>query len=122
MSDEAEKQPMPIFGAVEGGVCDDNAGCIYTGPERRRGWHDPGSCVNMRIVEQRFAEGTARMNRMEKCLEVNTQATTEVRDILQLGRSFFRIVDLVGRAVKWVAAIAAPVVALYFAIKGGDAK
>lgn len=108
---------MQRFEAVTGGIDDCNAGRVYMGPERRAGWHEPGSCVNMQIVEQRFADGSARMGRIEKALAENTAATTEIRDILQLGKAFFRLADLFGKLVKWGAAIAVPLIAVYTAIK-----
>lgn len=119
------EKPMQRFEAVTGGIDDCNAGRVYMGPERRAGWHEPGSCVNMQIVEQRFADGTARMNRIEaaqaetkKAVDDNTAITNEIRDILALGKSFFRMIDLFGRGVKWIAAIALPLVGIWAALKG----
>lgn len=117
---ESEKQPMKRFDPVPGGVEDCNVKMEYPWVERRKDWHSPGSCVNMQIVERRFSEGSERMDRIEKALEINTEATTEIRDILQLGKSFFRIADLIGRLVKWVAAIAVPIIGIWVTLKGGE--
>lgn len=119
MSDttDPERPSMQLFESVAGGAEDCNAASCYPSVERRAGWHDPGSCVNMQIVEQRFADGSARMGRIEKALAENTAATTEIRDILQLGKAFFRLADLFGKLVKWGAAVAVPLLAVYTAIK-----
>lgn len=124
MADESQANPMQRFESVTGGIDDCNAGRVYMGPERRAGWHEPGTCVNMQIVEQRFADGTARMNRIEaaiaenkKAVDDNTAVTTEIRDILALGKSFFRLADMFGRVVKWAAAIAIPLAGLWASIK-----
>lgn len=120
---------MQRFESVTGGIDDCNAGRVYLGEERRAGWHEPGSCVNMQIVESRFADGTERMNRIEaaqaetkKAVDDNTAITNEIRDILALGKSFFRMIDLFGRGVKWVAAIALPIVGIWATIKSGGGK
>lgn len=122
----SDKKHMDLIDSVTGGIDDCNAGRVYTGPERRAGWHEPGTCINMRIVEDKFADGAERMGRiekridsLEKSLEANTEATTEIRDILQLGKSFFRLADIIGRVIKWVAAIAVPVIGVWMSIKGG---
>jgi len=67
----------------------------------------------------RFADGSDRMTRIESKIDANSADTSEVLDILRLGKSFFRILGILGDVVKWGAAVAAPIVALYYAIKTG---
>lgn len=129
MDAEPQAKTMQRFESVNGGIDDCNADKVYPGPERRAGWHEPGSCVNMRIVEQRFADGTARMNRIEaaiaenkKAVDDNTAITNEIRDILAVGKSFFKMIDLFGRGIKWVAAIAMPLIGIWYTIKSGGGK
>ena len=94
--------------------------------ERRKDWHDPENCDRLLDVDKRFADGDARMALIEKKLDANSAITkasaagiAEVLDILNLAKSFFRLLGLFGSAVKWVAAIGAPIAALWYAMKGG---
>lgn len=70
-------------------------------------------------IEDRFLAGSARMDRIEAMIKINTADTTEVLEILRLGKSFFKLAGYVGSLIKWSAAVGAPVVAFYYAIKGG---
>lgn len=88
--------------------------------ERRQGWNTPAE------IDKRFADGSERMARIETKLDVNsvkTDATAkgveEVLDILNLAKSFFRILGIIGSVTKWVALVAAPVLALVYTVKGG---
>jgi hypothetical protein len=94
--------------------------------ERRRNWHADGGCAKLIEVDQRFKDGDERMARIENKLDANTAKTDatakgveEVLDILNLAKSFFRILGIVGTLAKWLALVAAPVLALYYTIKGG---
>jgi len=125
----SEDKPMQRFESITGGIDDCNASRVYNGPERRAGWHDPSNCINMRIVEDRFDKGSARMDsidqrieRIERSQEANSETLAEIRDIMQLGKSFFRLADIIGRVIKWVAAIAVPVIGVWMSLKGGGDK
>ena len=112
----------------------------YIGPERRTGWHTPAECEKILDVERRFSEGTARMQRIEASiselktahvrieakLDANSQATEtaatateEILDILTLGKSFFRLAEIFGKVIKWVAGIATALLGLWLTFKYG---
>lgn len=95
--------------------------------ERRVDWHDPRDCKMLLDAETKFAKGDERMERMEGLIKDNTAKTesiasgvSEVLDILNLAKSFLRILGIIGEVVKWFALLAAPLVALWYTIKGGQ--
>ena len=92
-------------------------------PRRRatdRNVHLPdGGCTYLDYVEVRLNKGDERMTRIENKLDINNADTSEVLEILRLGRSFFKIIGHFGALVKWVTAIGAPVVVFYYTLKGG---
>ena len=85
----------------------------------------------MIAVERRLALGATRMTSIEGTLSalgkklddhmatsVETNTTvSEVLDILHAGKGFFRILGYVATAIKWTAALVAPVVGLWLALK-----
>ena len=86
--------------------------------------HRPdGSCLALDMIEQRLQvrldKGSERMSTIEADLKKNTSDTSEILDILYLGKSFFRFVGLFGSFVKWSTAIAAPVLVFWYTLKGG---
>ena len=70
-------------------------------------------------IERRFNAGSERMDRIEAMIVTNSADTAEVLEIIRLGKSFFKLVGHLGSFIKWATAIGAPVVAFYYAIKGG---
>ncbi|MEI6599903.1 MAG: hypothetical protein WCN21_05490 [Comamonadaceae bacterium] len=76
-------------------------------------------CPELEAMQERLRRGDARMNRIEVLLDQNCSDTSEVLDILRMGKSFFRLLGYLGAFIKWVAAIAAPLLALYFTLKDG---
>lgn len=70
-------------------------------------------------TNRRFRDGSARMDRMEAMIKTNTEDTAEVLEILRLGKSFFKVIGHLGSFIKWATAVGAPVVAFYYALKGG---
>lgn len=78
-------------------------------------------------IGKRLKDGDERMSRIESNqerlegkLDDNTDATGKVLDILNTAKSFFRFAELTGNVIKWVAGVLAPVVALWYATKGGS--
>jgi hypothetical protein len=76
---------------------------------------DEDTQVEFESVNLRLRVGEDRMNNMESLIKQNTILTQEVRDILELGKSFFKILNLLGKLIKWVGGIAAAVGAVYAA-------
>jgi len=70
-------------------------------------------------MQSELKAGSERMDRIEAKLDGNCSDTAEVLEILRLGKSFFKVIGYVGAFIKWTAAIAAPIVAIYFAVKTG---
>ena len=99
-------------------------------PRRRKTDHEPGDCTggcdDLDLIDERLDRGAARMGGLEtQVQEVKTDVQAlktdiaEVLDIVRLGKSFFRLVGYVGKAVRFTAPVAAALVGLYYAIKGG---
>jgi len=86
-------------------------------PERRMS--DAKIHAMVDSVNQRLDDGDERMTRIEAKLDDNSSDTAEMLDIIRLGKSFFRIIGGIGTFVKWAAAIAAPLVAIWYTIKNG---
>jgi hypothetical protein len=82
----------------------------YDGPERRTvhvhtlhtlGADDKGLqylalCIER--IDERLDKGSARMDDMQRELSANTTVTTEVRDLLELGRAGFKVFGFLGKA------------------------
>ena len=73
-------------------------------------------------VEERLAHGDARMSKIETALAENTAATKEVLEIVRMGKSLFKLAGYTGDFIKWLAALAIAVVALYKLWKSGGAS
>lgn len=112
---------------------------MYTGPERRTNWHTPEDCSKIEAVQKtvddicvRLEDGDARMARIEKNqedakeqrelvkakLDTTVDSVDELLDILRAAKGFFTVLGMMGNVVKWAAAVAAPVIALWFTLKG----
>jgi hypothetical protein len=79
----------------------------------------PHTCPAMGELEARFHASSERMQRLEQKIDGNSADTREVLDILHAGKGFFRVVGWIGNVVKWAAAIGAPLIAFYYAVKQG---
>lgn len=73
-------------------------------------------------IDKRFEKGTERMDGLETLIKTNNADTTEVLEIVRMGKGFFRGLGLIGTCIKWAVGIAAPVVALWYSVKGGIPK
>jgi hypothetical protein len=76
-------------------------------------------CTDVQDIEDRLLLGSKRMGVIEASVQDIRTDLTEVLDIVRLGKSFFRAAGYVGAFLKWAAAIAAPVIAVYIAWKSG---
>lgn len=82
--------------------------------------------VNDEIVESGMGELRDRVGRLEKGLAENTAATARVEgntaemiDLFRAAKGGFRVLGHIGSIVKWAAAVAASLAALWFTIKAG---
>lgn len=83
---------------------------------------DKGLGGKVVTIEERLVKGDVRMQNIEDDLAKNTAATKasaeaikEVLEIVTLGKSFFKVLGLVGGTVKWAAGLATVVAAAYAA-------
>jgi len=74
----------------------------------------PGGCEEISEVQMRLTDGHERMCRIETQL-------SEVYEIVQMGKGFFKMLGIIATVLKWIAAIVGPFVAIYFAITGHSA-
>lgn len=72
-----------------------------------------GMAARLEAIEQ-------QMEAHAKCLKENTQTTEqikndtkEIRELMELGRAAFKLLNYMGKAIKWVAGIAASLGGLY---------
>jgi hypothetical protein len=85
-------------------------------PRRRQSDTDP---LGTQDIEDRLVLGSRRMDTIEESVRDIRADVSEVLDIVRLGKSFFRVAGHFGAFLKWTTAIAAPLVAMWFAFKGG---
>jgi len=111
--------------------------------ERRKGFHTPADCVNMETVKDQFSRGAERMTRIEESItkvsdhqiesdksrarmeakiDENTALTSDLLEIIKAGKGFFKTLGWLSDAAKWVAALAVPLVTLWYALKDGPHK
>lgn len=65
------------------------------------------------LIEQRLKNGDERMGRIEAELTRNTEATTEVLDLLTAAKGAFRVLGGLGAVARWLGGIAAACVAIW---------
>jgi len=76
---------------------------------------DKGLGKKVGTIEDQLDRGAARMGEIERALADNTAATREVLEIVSMGKSFFRVLGVIGSGVKWLAGMATVVAAAYAA-------
>ena len=90
---------------------------IHPTPRRRK--RDTEDFDSTQDIEDQLVRGSHRMDTIEQSVKSIRDDVSEVLDIVRLGKSFFRVAGHVGAFLKWTTAIAAPLVAMWFAFKGG---
>ena len=84
------------------------------------------------IIHDKLDHGERRMDSLEtlitenreahqanaSALEENTAITKEIKDILELGKTFFKILKYIGIAAKWLVAVGSGVAVFWAAIQG----
>jgi len=65
--------------------------------------------VEMQAIKTRLEEGDARMKRIEESI-------SEILDIIQLAKGFFKVAGVLATALKYVAAIGSAIVIVYHTI------
>lgn len=73
-------------------------------------------------IEHRLRRGAERIAALEGGLKTNTQITTEIRELLELGRNGLRLLGHLGVVMRWAGGIAAALgamVGLWQAMRSG---
>lgn len=84
------------------------------------------------IIHDKLNHGERRMNTFETLIEENrvahkanadalkenTDLTKEIKDILDLGKTFFKVLKYIGIAAKWIAAVGTGVAVIWAALHG----
>lgn len=65
--------------------------------------------AEMKGMHQRLEEGDARMQRIEESI-------AEILDIVQAAKGFFKVLGIIGAAVKWLIGIGTTLAAFYAVI------
>jgi hypothetical protein len=87
-------------------------------------------------IYERLGDGDRRMSELhrlvednrkahlanQQALEENTAITKEIKDILELGKSFFRLLGVIGTVAKWVGIVATAAAAIYGLLHLGPPK
>lgn len=73
-------------------------------------------------METRFDAGNERMGRIEQMLSNNSKATEEVREIVVMGKSLFKLIGYMGNGIKWVASVGVATAGIWYATKEWWAK
>lgn len=68
-----------------------------TAPTERRNLEQ-----RVEAMEFRLARGDSRMGAIESSLATNTKATTEVLEIVRMGKSLFKATWYLGNLFKWL--------------------
>ena len=64
-------------------------------------------------IDRRLLSGKERMDAIEASIAENTRITKEIKEILDLGKSFFTILGYVAKVAKWIAAIGSGIAVVY---------
>jgi hypothetical protein len=64
-------------------------------------------------VERRFAEGDARMGKIEESIKDNTTLTREIRDWLAAARKGMTVLGWLGELARWIGGFAAMAAAIW---------
>ena len=92
----------------------------YVGPERRADWHTANNCPLAHEINQRFLDGSERMDRMEASQKETSDAVKEVLEIVSMGKGFFKSAWLIGNVIKWGVGVGIAVFAAWQAYRTGN--
>ena len=73
-------------------------------------------------MESQFDHGNERRARIEHLLAGNSKATEEVREIVVMGKSLFKLMGYMGNGIKWVASVGVATAGIWYATKEWWAK
>lgn len=73
----------------------------------------PTDADRLEAIEVRLARGSVRMDEFATELKRNTDATEDIREILQAARLGFKVIGGLGAVFKWVGTLAGAAVAIW---------
>ena len=76
--------------------------------------------VRVEKVEEELKAIKALQEAQGVVLATNTKVTQEIREILELGKAFFKLARWVGAFIKWATIIGAPILGLIHWFKTGE--
>jgi hypothetical protein len=65
------------------------------------------------MIKRRLTDSGIRMTSIETSIKENTDLTKEIKEILDLAKSFFTVLGYLGKGIKWIAGIAAAAGAIW---------
>ena len=93
-------------------------------PDERRDRRksDQGLSGTVLSMQQRLDQGDRRMKKIEDNLAENTTFTKEIREIVLMGKSFFKVTGWLGNGIKWIATVVAAAGSLWYLFTHGPNK
>lgn len=80
-------------------------------------YNDGGMADRLQAIERQMAFHAECLEKNSKDTEKIKEDTREIRELMELGRTAFKLLDYTGRALKWIGGIAAAIGGAYAAWK-----
>lgn len=77
-------------------------------------------CPATWILERRVDRHREEINELRSLMEKNTKDTTEILEIVTMGKNFFKVLGMLGTAIKTISAVGIPIAAFIYWLKYGD--
>ena len=77
-------------------------------------------CPATWILERRVDRHREEINELRSLMEKNTKDTTEILEIVTMGKNFFKVLGMLGTAIKTIAAVGVPIAAFIYWLKSGS--
>ena len=77
-------------------------------------------CPSVWILERRVDRHREEINELKVLMQKNTMDTTEILEIVTMGKNFFKVLGMLGTAIKTISAVGIPIAAFIYWLKYGD--
>ena len=77
-------------------------------------------CPSVWILERRVDRHREEINELKVLMQKNTKDTTEILEIVTMGKNFFKVLGMLGTAIKTISAVGIPIAAFIYWLKYGD--
>ena len=77
-------------------------------------------CPATWILERRVDRHREEINELKVLMQKNTKDTTEILEIVTMGKNFFKVLGMLGTAIKTIAAVGVPIAAFIYWLKSGS--